>query len=726
MPSCTVCGEDEFEARDGLFFCTMCMTQSQDLRQEEAAEEFIDVSNAFGMHMIRNKKQQHKTDKQDQRDKGRSWSCYEGFQIIIKEQVKALIRLGADPKLKDVVFRLWCTYLAKINVAFTENLEKNDPLLKKFERHREKYPGTENDPDIKPVVLCRTMKKKSGVAAAKANIESQELQFSLREEEFYDDDNPFQRGQGKPTSGDELDVDSDDNSDIEEDGQSSTHLTRRSYIRHPGFMSMKKTLAFCHLGLMYTNPLTTAVDIVRWVHENEIPYEKASNLLPKDMKFGPYDSNTFRANLPVSEEKLRQNSGQMINYLDLLDIPMPPITDLINKYLVILELPGDLHGFVHKIQELTAYVKHYKRIGLPSYDSIAMAFIITTLEILIGLDGSIERKLSKISKKMESLIPVVQLFVWDDWVCHINKKQKLTLTHLMSKTFDMRVLENVQQVTTSVRHAQRRVGRHTEKQLSKKFQESSQNALLLPLKMLSEREESAVSSNDSTLCGQEEDNTDNVGSASQETTNQVPEIRSQDNQSYRTCRLKHITQPKHFANLINQEWRLSQETHGSCQDTGENTDGFHTREETATNRTGKGLTTTDNIENTAVTCENPVVDDSREDSAMYDTSEHIQVSDQELYDSLTDKIEQIFTERQLDKNFGKKCMLTSNSSYRWLVHKCAVLTETSDTNLNRHVNEIQTALIKSFSPQKKGYMYFNEGFVAFLYNLIRKSKLFSE
>ncbi|XP_033757138.1 TATA box-binding protein-associated factor RNA polymerase I subunit B-like [Pecten maximus] len=505
MPSCTVCGENEFEARDGLFFCSMCMTQSQDLRQEEATETFMDMTNPGFKHLIRNK--EHQSEKKTvRRDKGRPWSCYEGFQIILKEQVKALIGLGADPKLKDIVFQLWCTYLAKINVAFTEDLEKINPLLKKFERHREKYPGTTEDPDIKPAMLHRMWKKKMtrSVADATADIENQDLQFSLRNEDFYDEDNPFKSVNEKLDSDDEFDTDSNDSFYPEENDQSLSGLTRRSYTQHPGFMNMKKTLAFCLLGLMYTNPITTAVDIVRWVHENEIPYEKASHLLPTDMKFGPYDTNTFHATLPVSEETLRKDSGQMIKYLDLQDAPMTPITDLINKYLVVLELPGDLHGFVHTIQKLVEYEKRYKYVSLPSYDSLAMAFIITTLEILIGLDGSTERKLSKISKKMGSLIPEVRLFVWDDWVCHTNKKQKLTLTCLMSKTFDMRLLDNVEQVTASFRHARRRVGRHTEKQLSKKFQETSQNALLLPLKMLSEKGESTMTAVDSTSRNQDD------------------------------------------------------------------------------------------------------------------------------------------------------------------------------------------------------------------------------
>ena len=32
--------------------------------------------------------------------KGRPWHTYEGFTIIIREQVKALIKLGASPLLK--------------------------------------------------------------------------------------------------------------------------------------------------------------------------------------------------------------------------------------------------------------------------------------------------------------------------------------------------------------------------------------------------------------------------------------------------------------------------------------------------------------------------------------------------------------------------------------------------------------------------------------------------
>ncbi|XP_060076574.1 TATA box-binding protein-associated factor RNA polymerase I subunit B-like [Ylistrum balloti] len=721
MPSCTVCGENEFEARDGLFFCSMCMTQSQDMRQEEAAEFIMDVSNPGFKHLIKSKEHQKKGDKGTKRDKGRPWSCYEGFQIILKEQVKALIRLGADPKLKDVVFRLWCKYLAKIKVAFTEDLEKVDPLLKKFERHREKYPGTTDDPDIKPVKLHKIWKKKSTVADATTNIENQELQFSLRDEDFYDEDNPFQCVTDNHDLDDEYDTDSDDNIECEQDGQTSSSLTRRSYAQHAGFMNVKKTLVFCYIGLLYTNPVTTAVDIVRWVHQKDLPYEKASKLLPEDMKFGPYDSNTFHAPLPVYEEMLRKDAGQMIKYLDLQDVPTTPIRDLINKYVVALELPGDLHGFVHKIHDLTEYKKRYKNVTLRSYDSVAMAFIIITVETLMGLDGSTERKLSKISKKMEALLPGVRLFVWDDWVCHHDKKQKLTLTRLMTNAFDMRVLDNVDQITTSFRHARRRVGRHTDKQTLKKFQESSQSALLLPLKKLSEVEESALSVRDA--ANQEKDNTETGGSSSHESTDQTSELRSDDNRNYRTCRLKHITQPEHFLDLLKQE--LCESRHYTTVNTArEDRFGNNSVEDTSANDTVEG--TLGNVTVVHSTNHTKTVGDSSE-GIFGDGEEILNVKDQEQYNIMIQKLVMILSERQLDKNFGKKSMLTSNCSYRWLVHKCALLIETSDTELNRHVNQIQNILLKFFVPSQRSQLkYFNERFVGFLYHMVRKSKLCDE
>ncbi|XP_069140880.1 uncharacterized protein [Argopecten irradians] len=828
MPSCAVCGGSEFEARDGLFFCSVCMTQSQDLRQEEAGEDFMDMTNPEFRHLIRNKEYQ-KGKKTIQSDKGRPWSGYEGFQIIMKEQVKALIRLGANPKLKDVVFHLWCTYLAKMKVAFTEDLEQTDLLLTKFKRHREKYPGTTDDPDIKPVMLHRMMKKKmtASVADSTANIENKDFELSLRDEELYDDDNLLTL---------DPDTESVNSVNLEGEQQRISGLNRQAYMQHPGFMNMKKTLAFCHIGLMYTNPVTTAVDIIRWVHDDEIPYKNASCLLPTNMKFGPYDCNTFRATLPVCEDSLRKISGSMIRYLDLHNVPMTPIKDLINKYLVLLNLPGDLHGYIHKIEKLMEYEKRYRCVGLPSYDSIAMAFIITTLEILIGLDGSTESKLSKISKKIENLLEGVRLFAWDDWVSHTNKTQKLTLTRLMSQNFDMRHVDNVEKMTVSLQNLQRRVGRHTDKQTLKQFQLSSQDALLLPLKMLSEK-----------MC------TPAGGSNNpEEPPIQESAIRSHDIKNFRTCRLKHLTQPKYFSQLLNKEiWRDEGTTKEKDNDennencikitdttvsctgdntsdshagdttvnctgdntsdshagdmtvscTGDNTSDSHAGDttvsftgdntsdshagDTTVNCTGDNTSdshagdttvsftgdntsdshagdttvncTGDNTSDshagdTTVSCTGDNTSDSHagdttvsctgdntSDSHAGDTTvsftgdntsdshtigeqcdilEKIQVTDKEIYDTLTDRLVEILNDRRLQKDFGRKCLQTSKSSYRWLVKKCAVLIETSDTDLNRHINQIQNALLKFCQQKSARKPYFKEEFVDFLFDFI--------
>ena len=39
----------------------------------------------------------------DEGDQGRPWSVYEAYQIIIRHQIDALIKLGADKSLKVIL-----------------------------------------------------------------------------------------------------------------------------------------------------------------------------------------------------------------------------------------------------------------------------------------------------------------------------------------------------------------------------------------------------------------------------------------------------------------------------------------------------------------------------------------------------------------------------------------------------------------------------------------------
>ncbi|KAJ8317638.1 hypothetical protein KUTeg_005542 [Tegillarca granosa] len=418
MTVCVVCGEEDFDVRDGLYFCTTCHTQSQllvlnkyidevyhvlldrslqvdekDIRQEEEEEYVGTIAHTLAIKQPKERNKE-KTDMPNQskvfksqfvsyctvkcitsicyvfylytvEDKGRPWHTYEGFLIIIREQVQALIKLGAPKTLEDKVFRLWCTYLSKSGIAFPENSKKIPGVLKNAMRHREKYPGTIEDPSIEPVVIRRRYRNRQGLSEEKfeAELAKKEVAEKLLSEEFYkgdnpvDDDNCVLEDDVKSLISDLTshcsDDEDDENKTVKKRNKTKEVEKDRNYHKHIEWMNMLKTLCFCYIGLLYSDCLVTASDIIRWVKKGKIPYYNAMHLLPPDMKFS-------------------EVHGYVMNLLHV----KPAV--------------------INYIVEFTSRIPHY--------EALAMTYIITILQLLLGLDDFTERKLSEYAKEINRLL----------------------------------------------------------------------------------------------------------------------------------------------------------------------------------------------------------------------------------------------------------------------------------------------------------------------------------
>lgn len=363
MSACPVCGDTNYECISGLYYCTTCQTQSQSVIE-------MAIDDYYYRHYKYSKK--IRKDNLAKAEKyGRLWTTSEGFQFIIKEQVKALIDLGANPKLKDIVFDIWARYLSKTGVAFCrEDASKKPQIYTCLTRSRDAHIATSKDPFIKPLMRHKKV----------------------------------------------------------EDSTKKLYGNRRTAVsqyRHLERMSMVKTISFCYLGLLYTNNLTTLSDIIRWINMEKIPYMNASNLFPENIKFFAEDTLTFNSPNVPSCRNIRKICGLLVAFLDLSDLPSVPIMDLANKYLCQLDLPGELHGILNNLTNNTPdiWVNAKRNRILPPYECIAMAYIVVLLKILFGLDDATERNLSNFAKVYSSYTAGEQkMFIWDDWVAHISRK----------------------------------------------------------------------------------------------------------------------------------------------------------------------------------------------------------------------------------------------------------------------------------------------------------------
>ncbi|KAL3864397.1 hypothetical protein ACJMK2_006084 [Sinanodonta woodiana] len=435
MPTCAVCGDTEFNEEHGLFYCTTCSTQSQDIRVEEREEEMPNEVN-YGSR-IKEKSNKQKEKVKIKHDLGRPWSTYEAFQIIIQRQVEALIKKGAKPVLKDAVFKLWMTYLAKLGVAFTSQPKMMS--LARHERQREKYPGSLENPRVKDVRKAISMQKLYGMSkkVAEAQIEKQDLALNLNAEEFYEGDNPQEEeveidnisvcpssmGWMEPKEGDDFKA-----------YLNKKQRERKLFRTRPERMDMLKTVCLCYLGLLFTNNATTLSDILRWITNRTFPYLDLVSILPSDMKRFVGDDKLFGSRKIPTLRSLQKGVGNLAVFLELKNFPEIPITQLISRYIQQLDLPAEMHGYVMGLVQCQDFTWQYKpellNQRLPFWEGMAMSYIIITLKLLLGLDDTTERMISNYAAELANVLQSRhQLFVWEDWCKHID--QKLVSCHTL-------------------------------------------------------------------------------------------------------------------------------------------------------------------------------------------------------------------------------------------------------------------------------------------------------
>lgn len=679
MVVCAVCESEDFDERDGLLYCQTCMTQSQDYRREEEENE---ITQCNITSMLVKKKTREKIKKEDQ---GRPWHSFEGFTIIIREQVKALIKLGASATLMDVVFQLWCNYLSQTGIAFPEDESKMDHFMRDHQRHRERYPGSLQNPEILPVQIRGTHRKRYGLSKAKneKHMESLNLATTLQEEEFYEGDNPAEQEQ-------------EDIIEEEEEEKEEVDPNRLKNMRcQPGWMSMVKTLCFCYIGMLYTDNLVSISDLIRWTGQNKVPYYRATKLIPEDMKFvNAYDSSTFMTTL-LKYDMLETETKKLVKYMGLLDVPDVPITAVISKYIVMLDLPGELHGFVANLIQ----AENLKEERLIKFSDLeAMGYIITTMQLLLGLDDSTERELSSIAVKLNTVFDGrYSMFVWSDWTTHINKK----ITVGFAESFDDP--RNVKDTKTFMENFilfdkdKKKSGSRSRK--DKTVRKEMQDALLRPLQKLEKIFQSSSSGQTTNIDMNDdeeynpaleptlEDSLVNHFLASEKIQPLQNEL--QTSNKFRLSSFKYITQPRSFQGSLEKDrlLNLSLQHSSDCDeiDNLSDIDLFESPKKRRKQNLGKRRAKLDAATIQAPCDKEELLQLINQLCSMHECSAVI--DDQKQYNDL----------------------ICQSKSYLWLLRICASLLSCSIERLNFKVMEVQNLL---FANCTKG-------------NLNRKKKLIS-
>lgn len=323
---------------------------------------------------------------------GRKWKVCEGFQFILKHQAEALIHLGVPPQFKDeVLWKLWRLYLQKSRQAYT------------------KYPVCSNAPPGARDATSGPSAKDPGpppsASQTKGPLDDDEEEGpSATETEggrpsavsstsgaSSDEDRPKRQRHKVYQSGSE---------------NSAAYLSLRMR-RSNGLMSMTKALGLLYLGLLWCREALTLADLLRLVRVGHLPFIHAFECLPEEMKLFGRDLPIFRVQSIPSYRAVHREACSLAGYMGLPSFPTVGLeclqhpTLLTLRYLVLLNLPDQLHPWVCQVIELLGLDKESAltfdpkaRTGLPFYDVQAAAVVVVTLKLLFGVDDRGEWDLS--------------------------------------------------------------------------------------------------------------------------------------------------------------------------------------------------------------------------------------------------------------------------------------------------------------------------------------------
>ncbi|XP_071446214.1 TATA box-binding protein-associated factor RNA polymerase I subunit B [Hetaerina americana] len=479
MPKCYVCGGTEFVKEEGFLYCSECQT-----RCKGVSEQVFDSWATGAKYESKTKINKEPTTTNED-----NWTTWEAYNYVLKGMVDELIKLGASPNLKPVVFQLWAKYLRKIDVAF---LKKNKKLPKLGASYCERDARVLYSWPVKSQLRKRKSKSNASLISSGASSHSNarlraKAKRALARAE-HDKDSTLCSDMDSSNFSDQIPASSAPtitspsksillrkNKYMTEEAVNFNRRVRqrestldkepwKKKIRiqptNTSFVCKVKLLAIIHLSLILCEDDIQLSDLLRWIREGHLSYCSVTHFLPAEMtsRGKCVRGLEFKPIWP-SYITVCRVAGNLVAELGIKSLPTPSLPNLIQRYAKELELPGELADFAVQLwadnvpemplnsetYEGNQSYMHKKSCpfikDIPNYEGRAMAFLLFTMKLLFALDGYTEQILSKFAQKAnkilglckgknfshpkESTHDVQKLFVWKDWVNYIEFRDSL-------------------------------------------------------------------------------------------------------------------------------------------------------------------------------------------------------------------------------------------------------------------------------------------------------------
>ncbi|XP_057379813.1 TATA box-binding protein-associated factor RNA polymerase I subunit B-like isoform X2 [Daphnia carinata] len=416
--TCIECGKCVFHQVDGRQVCSECLTVVPDHIEEECDE--IGPRNQ-SIYTPSLKNQATKTAKQTklaERNKLiQEWCLYDGFNFILIKMTDALIRCGANPKIKPCVHQLWAAYLARINIAYCEspssapvNKEQEEEAIINEEESilpnwfsqttdqgsQEGSKKNDEPKDLlfapkKMAITCRTYYRKKDLlvdtpdevlSMAEKRLKRRKIKSSFMKLALSGADTDIELAESLK----EAKANAQRRTNVYQlprmytmkhavpecfpEGELYTDLLRakktkdytapKTTYTDPEYMTLHKLLSFLHAALLMKGEVICYGDITRWVREGHIPLYAAHRLLPSTMPLSRTDSlilgglSASRSDGAPASRIFRQNTARLLTILNVPLVPKPPAYLLASKVIRDLQLPDELIVFVRHFDKLVS------------------------------------------------------------------------------------------------------------------------------------------------------------------------------------------------------------------------------------------------------------------------------------------------------------------------------------------------------------------------------------
>ncbi|XP_062406943.1 TATA box-binding protein-associated factor RNA polymerase I subunit B [Sardina pilchardus] len=391
---CERCSAVDWGVSDaGQFYCRSCHNIIERVRE---VEDLTDVLSSSSRITTLSRKALKKNEKV----LGKDWMIIEGFQFVLMHQADALLALGVCPQFKnDVLCHFWRRYLQKTKQAYTDN----------------------------PISLRRISANPRQDVDSDSAVESEALSDGS--------------GRSGPSIGQASELSLGASAGVSSDDEASAslwcgsvdaagYLNRRHRKSHH-LMSMPRTLALCHLALLWVREAVTLADLLRFVFQKHIPYLHIHDVFPEEIKLFGKDAHIFNVQSIPSYRRVQEEAQLLARVMDLPSFPSVSDQCLLHpgllslRYLTEANLPDELHHWVCEVMHRSGLGKvgaltfdpasMAQRNSPVSYELLACALIIVSMKLLFRINDNKEWKFSEKAKHHNNDVPGSGLFSLAWW-----------------------------------------------------------------------------------------------------------------------------------------------------------------------------------------------------------------------------------------------------------------------------------------------------------------------